>query len=108
VYRTAVLEHPPPAIQVRRPPRILAVIASPEAGGGELLDYEAELAAIISAVNPARRTEGAYVEVLNWGSLAAIREALLARRYHVLHLSWHARPGELVLEDVARGRRPRT
>jgi hypothetical protein len=73
-----------------------------------LLDYEAELAAIISAVNPARRTEGAYVEVLNWGSLAAIREALLARRYHVLHLSWHARPGELVLEDVARGRRPRT
>jgi tetratricopeptide (TPR) repeat protein len=101
VYRTAVLEHPPPAIQVRGPLRILAVIASPEAGGGELLDYEAELAAIISAVNPARRGEGAYVEVLNWGSLAAIRAALLARRYHVLHLSCHARPGMLVLEDAA-------
>ena len=101
VYRTAVLEHPPPAMQVRGPLRILAVIASPETGGGELLDYEAELAAIIDAVDPARRGEGAYVEVLNWGSLAAIRAALLARRYHVLHLSCHARPGELLLEDAA-------
>jgi TIR domain/CHAT domain len=101
VYRTAVREHPPPAIQVRGPLRILAVIASPENGGGELFDYEATLAAIIGAVNPARRGEGAYVEVLNWGSLAAIRAALLARRFHVLHLSCHARPGALVLEDAA-------
>ena len=101
VYRTAVAEHLPPTVQVRGPLRILAVIASPEAGGGELLDYEAELAAIIGAVNPARRGQGAYVEVLNWGSLAAIRSALLARRFHVLHLSCHARPGELLLEDAA-------
>jgi tetratricopeptide (TPR) repeat protein len=101
MYRTATLEYPPPAIQVRGPLRILAVIASPDTGGGELLDYEAELSAIISAVNPARRGEGAYVEVLNWGSLAAIKAALLERRYHVLHVSCHARPGELVLEDLA-------
>jgi TIR domain/CHAT domain/AAA ATPase domain len=102
VYRTAVLEYPPSMVQVRGPLRILAVIASPEAGrGGELLDYEAELAAIISAVNPARRGESAYVEVLNWGSLGAIRVALLERRFHVLHLSCHARPGELLLEDAA-------
>jgi hypothetical protein len=52
-------------------------------------------------VNPARRSEGAFVEVLNWGSLAAIRAALLERRYHVLHISCHARPGELVLKDAA-------
>src|SRR5262249_29557129 len=51
--------------------------------------------------NPARRGEGAFVEVLNWGSLAAIRTALLAQRYHVLHLSCHARPGQLLLEDAA-------
>jgi tetratricopeptide (TPR) repeat protein len=101
VYRTVTQEHRLPAIQVRGPLRILAVIASPDTGGGELLDYEAELSAIISAVNPARRGEGAFVEVLNWGSLAAIRAALLARRYHVLHLSCHAQPGELVLEDAA-------
>jgi tetratricopeptide (TPR) repeat protein len=100
MYRSAALADVP-AIQVRGPLRILAVIASPDAGGGQLLDYEAELAAIISAVDPARRGEGAFVQVLNWGSLAAIRDALLGQRFHVLHLSCHARPGELLLEDAA-------
>ena len=99
MYRAPALDEPAAAIQVRGPLRILAVIASPDAGGGELLDYEAELAAIIDAVNPARRGQGAYVQVLNWGSLAAIREALLAQRFHVLHLSCHAAPGVLLLED---------
>ncbi len=101
MYRTAALAHPPAAIQVRGPLRVLAVIASPDAGGGELLDYEGELAAILDAVDPARRGQGAYVQVLNWGSLAAIRRALLGQRFHVLHLSCHARPGELLLEDAA-------
>ena len=45
-------------------------IASPEAGGGELLDYEAELARIVAAVEPARERGEAYVRVLNEGSLA--------------------------------------
>jgi len=101
MYRAVALAHPPSAIQVRGPLRILAVIASPDTGGGELLDYEAELSAIVSAVNPARRAEGAFVEILNWGSLAAIKTALLERRYHVLHISCHAQPGELVMEDAA-------
>jgi len=101
MYRAVTLAHPPSAIQVRGPLRILAVIASPDVGGGELLDYEAELADIISAVNPARRAEGAFVEILNWGSLAAIKMALQQRRYHVLHISCHAQPGELVLENAA-------
>src|SRR5262249_21740544 len=82
--RAPVLAHPPAAIQVRGPLRILAVIASPDTGGGELLDYEAELAAIIGATDPARRGQSAFVQVLNWGSLVAIRAALLAQRYHVL------------------------
>src|SRR5262249_37331751 len=89
------------AIQVRGPLRILAVIASRDTGGGGLLDYEAELAAIIGATDPARRGQSAFVTVLDWGSLVAIRDALLAQRFHVLHLSCHARPGELVLEDAA-------
>jgi tetratricopeptide (TPR) repeat protein len=101
MYRVAALAQHAAAIQVRGPLRILAVIASPDAGGGELLDYEAELAAIIDAVDPARRGQGAYVRVLNWGSLAAIRAALLAQRFHVLHLSCHAAPGVLLLEDAA-------
>jgi tetratricopeptide (TPR) repeat protein len=101
MYRAAALDHLPTAIGVRGPLRILAVIASPDAGGGELLDYEAELAAILDAVDPARRGQGAYVQVLNWGSTAAIRRALLGQRFHILHLSCHARPGELLLEDAA-------
>ena len=50
-------------------------IASPETGGGELLDYEAELARIVAAVEPARKKGQAYVRVLNEGSLAAIHAA---------------------------------
>jgi hypothetical protein len=88
-----------PAMGIPGPLRILAVIASPERGGGELLDYERELERILDAVAPARQRGGAYVRVLNWGSKAAIRAALRQERFHVLHLSCHARPGELLLED---------
>ena len=42
----------------------------------ELLDYEAELARIVAAVEPARKRGEAYVRVLNEGSLAAINAAL--------------------------------
>ncbi|WP_239376386.1 tetratricopeptide repeat protein [Frankia sp. Cj5] len=90
---------PTPAMKIHGPLRILAVIASPERGG-ELLDYEAELARILDAVADARRQGEAYVRILSWGSRAAIRAALHDRktRFHVLHLSCHARPGLLVLE----------
>ncbi|MGH4009033.1 MAG: CHAT domain-containing protein, partial [Pseudonocardiaceae bacterium] len=38
------------------------------------------------------------VRVLNWGSRAAIRQALAEERFHVLHISCHAEPGALILE----------
>jgi tetratricopeptide (TPR) repeat protein len=90
------------AHKVRGPLRLLVAIASPEAGGGELLDYEAELARIVAAVEPARRRGEAYVRVLNEGSVAAINAALSEdpEGFHVLHLSCHARPGELLLETA--------
>ena len=68
----------------------------------ELLDYEAELARIVAAVEPARKRGEAYVRVLNEGSLAAISAALSEdpEGFHVLHLSCHARPGELLLETA--------
>ena len=93
-----------PAHRVREPLRLLVAIASPETAEAELLDYEAELARIVAAVEPARRRGqgGAYVRVLNEGSLAAIHEALSQdpEGFHVLHLSCHARPGELLLETA--------
>ncbi|MCX4974821.1 tetratricopeptide repeat protein [Streptomyces sp. NBC_00620] len=99
LYRRVRRESPPVAVQVPGPLRILAVVASPESGGGELLDYERELSRILDAVDPARSGHGAYVRVLNWGSLAEIHAALEQERFHVLHLSCHAKPGILLLED---------
>jgi tetratricopeptide (TPR) repeat protein len=91
-----------PAHKVRGPLRLLVTIASPETADAELLDYEAELARIVAAVEPARKRGEAYVRVLNEGSLAAIHAALSEdpEGFHVLHLSCHARPGELLLETV--------
>ena len=93
-----------PVHKVRGPLRLLVAIASPETAEAELLDYEAELARIVAAVEPARTRGhgGAYVRVLNEGSLAAIHAALAQdpEGFHVLHLSCHARPGELLLETA--------
>lgn len=79
------------------PLRILAVIGSPDADGGELLDHERELARILDSVDPGRRRR-AGVRVLEWGSTAAIAAALVAEPCDVLHLSCHGRPGYLLLE----------
>ena len=58
----------------------------------------------MAAAEPARTPGegGAYVRVLNEGSLAAIHAALAQdpEGFHVLHLSCHARPGELLLETA--------
>ena len=98
MYRVVPVAEPV-AVQVPGPLRILAVIASPERGGGDLLDYEVELARILAVVDPTRRDQNAHVQVLNWGSRAAIRQALAEERFHVVHLSCHAKPGALVLES---------
>lgn len=84
----AVAVAEPVAVQVPGPLRILAVIASPERGGGDLLDYEAELARILAVVDPTRREQSASVRVLNWGSRAAIRHALAEERWRVGN--WHS------------------
>ncbi|KAA9149138.1 tetratricopeptide repeat protein [Amycolatopsis acidicola] len=90
----------PGGVPPRRAPgplRILAAIASPDTGGGELLDYEHELARILDSVDPGGRRNTA-VRVLEWGSTAAIRAALAEEPCEVLHISCHGRPGELLLE----------
>jgi len=90
-----------PSMAIAGPLRILVAIASPEANNtrGELLDYEAELQRILDAVETPRREERVYVRILNQGTVRALHEALQLQRFHVLHLSCHARPGILVLED---------
>ncbi len=98
LYRQVRRGVPPVVTAVPGPLRILAVVASPEVDGGELLDYERELACILDAVGSARTQQGAHVRLLNWGSVREIRAALEEERFHVLHLSCHAGPGVLYLE----------
>ncbi|CAL9656445.1 tetratricopeptide repeat protein [Streptomyces sp. enrichment culture] len=86
-----------PALVPGGPLRILAAVAAPDDSRGELLDYERELGRILDAVEPGHRT-GQRVRLLEWGSVAAIRDALDESPCHVLHISCHARPGALLLE----------
>ena len=102
LHRHVEVEGPTPALSIPRPLRILVAIGSPESQSehGELLDYERELARILEAVEPARaKGRGAYVRILHRGTVAALREALEQQRFHVLHISCHASPEALVLED---------
>ncbi|GIH27589.1 hypothetical protein Aph01nite_58990 [Acrocarpospora phusangensis] len=100
LYRHLPATAPTAAMDIRAPLRILAVVASPEGpGGGPLLDLEAELSRILNAVEDARRHAAAHVRILNEGTLDAIETALKQERFHVLHISCHARPGVLLLED---------
>ena len=101
LFREVGGRHTVAAYKVRGPLRILVAIASPRSRNeADLLNYEAELARIIAAVDPARRGADAYVRVLPEGSVEAIRSALTEEDegFHVLHLSCHARPGELIME----------
>ena len=90
-----------PALNIPGPLRILVAIGSPEAQNarGELLDMEAELALILDATEDARRKGKAALRILETGSVKAIRAALEQERWHVLYISCHAQPGELILED---------
>ena len=101
LFRAVTGLGPTPAMAIPGPLRILVVIGSPEEQNdrGELLDMEEELSRILGAVEAARRqSRPAYVRVLERGTVQAIREALEAERYHVLHVTCHAGPGVLVLE----------
>ena len=102
LYRRPLIEDKATAVSIPGPLRILVAVGSPEAQNarGELLDMEAELSRILDAVDAARLKGRAFVWILENGGVAAIREALEQQRYHVLYISCHARPGELVLENT--------
>ncbi|WP_068894348.1 tetratricopeptide repeat protein [Planomonospora sphaerica] len=96
----------PTAMDIRAPLRILAAVAAPGTPPGPgtapdspLLDLEAELRVILDSVEEARRHAAAHVRILNEGTLQSIEDALKEERFHVLHISCHAGPDALVLED---------
>jgi tetratricopeptide (TPR) repeat protein len=87
----------PPPVPVAGPLSLLVVVASPLET--PLLDMEYELTRILAALEPLRRQTGTRVRILERGSLAAIRTALLEEPCHILHVTCHAAPGVLLLED---------
>jgi tetratricopeptide (TPR) repeat protein len=103
LYRRIDIGGSAPALAIPGPLRILVVIGSPEAQNtrGELLDMEAELQRILDATDAPRRAGKAFVHILEQGSIAAIHAALAEERYHVLHVSCHAGPDALLLEDAS-------
>jgi tetratricopeptide (TPR) repeat protein len=80
------------------PLRIVVAIASPDSGGGPLLDYERELRNVLAAVRAAR-ADAADVRVVPFATLGAIRAELERSPAHVLHITGHGSPGRLWLED---------
>ncbi|MCW2912968.1 MAG: Tetratricopeptide 2 repeat protein [Actinomycetia bacterium] len=94
-----------PSMAIPGPLRILVAMAAPEGpDSGPMLDLEAELAKILDSVErPRKGARGAYVRILNEGTLSSIRDALVQERFHVLHISCHAAPGVLLLEDEQGG-----
>ncbi len=89
------------------PLRIVVAIASPDTGGGPLLDYERELRNVLASVRSARQ-DAADVRVVPFATLAAIRSELDRGPAHVLHISGHGSPGTLDLENDDGTARPVT
>ena len=87
-----------PTIRKPGPLRILVAIASPDRGGGPVLDYERELRNISLAVRAARRGV-AHVRVVPFATPQAIYAALQDEPVHVLHISGHGTRGVLQLEN---------
>jgi hypothetical protein len=98
VFRIAARAPRPAHPGLAGPLRILAVVASPD-DGGPPLDHEVETNRIVASVEPARVAGDAEVQILHWGSIQQIRQALKAAQFHVLHISSHARAGVVQLED---------
>ena len=83
------------------PLRILVALGAPDedSTGNAVLDYERELSTILDAIDRARQYGNAEVKILEVGHPDQIRQAVLARAYHVVHLSGHGRAGLIELED---------
>jgi tetratricopeptide (TPR) repeat protein len=96
----------PPVQPMPGPLQIVVAIAAPDSGG-PLLDYENELRNVHAAVRGARLGQ-AQVRVVPFATTAALRAELQAAPAHVLHLSGHGSPGQLVLETETGAARPVT
>ncbi|MBX3099566.1 MAG: tetratricopeptide repeat protein [Salinibacterium sp.] len=85
--------------------RILVAIAATDTTIQLVLDYEQELRSVVTAVRGAR-AQDAEVEVVEFATTTAIREAVERFDPHVLHVSCHGSPGLIYLENEDGTERP--
>jgi tetratricopeptide (TPR) repeat protein len=76
---------------------VAAVIAQPTDATVSRIDHERELGALASSLADASKFGGTELRLASSGTIEAIRESL-GSACHVLHLTCHGRPGELLLE----------
>lgn len=98
--RPAGLVRPaPPALP--GPLKLLVAVGAPDevATNAAVLNQESELQNILDAVEPLNRLDSAQVRILEVGHPDQVAMAFAEDAYHVLHISCHARPGQLELED---------
>jgi len=79
------------------PLRILVAIAMPD--DGPPLDLEAEVARVHEALGSSQRGADSRVRLLSRGTLSDLAQALAEETFHIVHISCHAVPGELIMED---------
>ena len=92
---------PPQPAGLPGPLKVLAAVAAPDETKtrNAPLDTEAEMAAVLDAVAGITGRAGGQVRILEVASLPAIRQALEADAFHVLHLSAHGSADSVELED---------
>ena len=83
--------------ELRAPLRIVAVLAALD--DGPPLNLDAEVEHIHQALSFPLRLADSRVRLVSPGTLAAVRDAIAEGPFHVAHLSCHALPGSVVLED---------
>jgi hypothetical protein len=92
---------PPEPTGLPGPLKVLAAVAAPDETKtrNAPLDTEAEMGAVLDAVAGITGSAGGQVRILEVASLPAIRQALEADAFHVLHLSAHGSADSVELED---------
>ncbi|ROP41857.1 tetratricopeptide repeat protein [Saccharothrix texasensis] len=101
LHRLVVVYRKVPESPIRVVPgplRVVVAISAPTGDGGEVLDYEMELRAVLTSVHGARAGT-ARVEIVPFATTTAIRNAVRAEDPHVLHICARGDGNSLDLED---------
>ncbi|NVI88188.1 tetratricopeptide repeat protein [Actinomadura sp. BRA 177] len=85
---------------------VVAAVAQPDDAALPLIDHERDLEGIAAGLAAAARRQSTELRLVPFGTPEAIGAALRDSPCQILHLTCHARPGALLLEDADGQGRP--